>query len=59
MELTDGHIFLRLTQINSEIKRCFQMIEAILKEFGIQIDHLALSTRDKNNPDKFTPNDEL
>lgn len=59
MELTDAHIFLRTSQINSEIKRCFRMIEAILRDFGIKIDHLALSTRGGKNEDKFTPNNDL
>lgn len=48
MELTEGHIFLRVDQISSEIKRCFKMINEAIETFGIKIDHVALSTRSKD-----------
>ncbi|AZG68912.1 threonine--tRNA ligase [Mycoplasma struthionis] len=59
MDLTEGHIFVRPDQIKSEFKHLYQMIKQALHDFDIEIDHVSLSLRDKEDTEKFFDNDEM
>lgn len=53
MELTDSHIFVRLDQIKEEFKRCYYLIDEVLKTLNITIDYFSLSLRDSNDKEKY------
>ncbi|MBN0970895.1 threonine--tRNA ligase [Mycoplasma phocoeninasale] len=59
MDLTEGHVFVRIDQIKDEFKHLYKMIVQALKDFGIEIDHISLSLRDPNNSEKFFNDDNM
>ncbi|RMA77417.1 threonyl-tRNA synthetase [Metamycoplasma subdolum] len=59
MDLTEGHVFVRKDQIESEFKHLYKMIQQALKDFKIEIDHISLSLRDPNDKEKFFNDDEM
>jgi threonyl-tRNA synthetase len=50
----DAHIFCRTDQIKDEIMKIFDLCFEVYKKFGLEIDHIELSTR----PEKSTGSDE-
>ncbi len=59
MNLTDSHIFVTPSQLKSEFSHCFKLIKETLKTFNIEISYFSLSTRDKNNKEKYQGNDKI
>ena len=59
MELTEGHIFARLDQIELEFKNAFKLINEVLEKFKIKIDYVSLSLRDKNDKEKYFDDDRM
>ena len=59
MMLTEGHIFARHDQIESEFTNCYNLILEVLKKFDIQIDYVSLSLRDKNDKEKYFNDDKM
>ncbi|AXE60762.1 threonine--tRNA ligase [[Mycoplasma] phocae] len=59
MDLTEGHVFVRIDQIKDEFKHLYKMIVQALNDFKIEIDHISLSLRDPNNSEKFFSDDEM
>ncbi|MBN0919510.1 threonine--tRNA ligase [[Mycoplasma] gypis] len=59
MDLTEGHIFVRLDQIKDEFKHLYRMITQALKDFKVEVDHISLSLRDPEDKEKFFDNDEM
>ncbi|EGV00006.1 threonyl-tRNA synthetase [Mycoplasmopsis columbina SF7] len=59
MLLTEGHLFVREDQIESEIKLMYQLIQEILTIFKIEISYISLSLRDKNEKDKYFDDDQM
>ncbi|MGL5268794.1 MAG: threonine--tRNA ligase [Spiroplasma sp.] len=57
MELTDSHIFVRLDQIKEEFKRCYHLIDEVLKTLNIKIDYFSLSLRDSEDKEKYYNDD--
>jgi len=50
----DAHIFCREDQVKEEILKVFELCSQVYKKFGLEIDHIELSTR----PEKSTGSDE-
>lgn len=50
----DAHIFCREDQVKKEILKVFELCSQVYKKFGLEIDHIELSTR----PEKSTGSDE-
>lgn len=59
MELTDSHIFVRLDQMKTEFKRCYQLIAEVLATLNIKIDYLSLSLRDPADKEKYFNDDKM
>lgn len=59
MCLNDGHIFLKLEDINKEFTNILRMTERILNKFNIKLDYYRLSFRDQNNKEKYYPDDAM
>ena len=59
MELTEGHVFSRKDQIQSEIKMCYKLITEVLKKFKIKIHSLVLSLRDPLDKEKYFDDDKM
>lgn len=59
MELTDSHIFVRPDQIKEEFKRCYHLIDEVLKTLNIKIDYFSLSLRDPNDKEKYYNDDNM
>lgn len=59
MLLTEGHLFVREDQIEDEIKHMYKQIEETLKIFKINIKYISLSLRDKNDKEKYFPDDKM
>lgn len=59
MELTDSHIFVRLDQMKTEFKRCYQLIAEVLAILNINIDYLSLSLRDPADKEKYFNDDKM
>lgn len=59
MELTDSHIFVRSDQIKEEFKRCYYLIDEVLKTLNIKIDYFSLSLRDLNDKEKYYNDDSM
>ncbi len=58
MTLTDAHIFIQLSQVKNEFKRCYELIKEVLDDFNINIEYLSLSCRDKTK-DKYYDDDKM
>ncbi|WP_027120454.1 threonine--tRNA ligase [Mycoplasmopsis lipofaciens] len=59
MLLTEGHLFVREDQIESEIKLMYKLIKEMLSIFKIDISYISLSLRDKNNKEKYFADDNM
>ena len=59
MELTEGHIIARQDQIEQEFENAYKLIQEALTKFGIQIDYVSLSLRDKDDKEKFYDDDKM
>ncbi|UUD37239.1 Threonine--tRNA ligase [Mycoplasmopsis californica] len=59
MDLTEGHLFVTPEQIEQEVESMYKQINEILSVFKIQIDYISLSLRDKENKEKFFPDDKM
>jgi len=59
MQLTEGHVFVAHEQIKKEIAHGYKQIMEGLKKFEIEVDHVALSLRDKNDKEKYFDNDQM
>lgn len=59
MELTDSHIFVRPDQIKEEFKRCYHLIDEVLKTLNITIDYFSLSLRDSKDKEKYYNDDQM
>lgn len=59
MLLTEGHLFVRTDQIESEVKRMFLQIKEILSIFKIEISYISLSLRDPNDKEKYFNDDKM
>ena len=59
MQLVDTHTILMHSQINSEIKRVYNLIVKAHKVLGTSIYSVELSLRDPKNKEKFFDNDEM
>ncbi|WP_436359019.1 threonine--tRNA ligase [Mycoplasma sp. 480] len=59
MDLTEGHIFARKSQIVDEFKHLYKMIIETLNMFNIKLDYVSFSKRDPENKEKFFNNDEM
>jgi threonyl-tRNA synthetase len=59
MQLVDTHTILMHSQINSEIKRVYNLIVKAHKVLGTSIYSVELSLRDPKNKEKFFDNDKM
>ncbi|WP_240463524.1 threonine--tRNA ligase [Mycoplasma procyoni] len=59
MDLTEGHIFARKSQIISEFKHLYTMITEVLSQFDIKLDYVSFSKRDPENKEKFFQDDKM
>ncbi|AAT28054.1 threonine--tRNA ligase [[Mycoplasma] mobile] len=59
LQLTEGHIFARKSQIVDEFKHLYKMINEALSIFGIKIDYVSFSRRDPKDKEKFYQDDKL
>lgn len=59
MDLTEGHVFARISQIKEEFKHQYELIKHVLDVFNIEIDYVSFSTRDPENKEKFFDNDKF
>ena len=55
----DAHLFVRPDQIKEEFKRVVNLILDTYKDFGIKNYKFRLSLRDKNDTEKYFPDDEM
>ncbi len=59
MTLNDAHIFVKPDQIKDEFKRTVALMLAVYEDFGIKDYEFRLSYRDKDDKEKYFPNDEM
>lgn len=59
MTLNDAHIFVRADQIQEEFKRVTHLLFDVYKDFNITDFTCRLSYRDKENKEKYYPNDAM
>ncbi|EFF41725.1 threonine--tRNA ligase [Mycoplasmopsis alligatoris] len=59
MLLTEGHIFLRPDQIESEFKTMYALIKETLDLLKIKINYISLSLRDKEDKEKYFDDDKM
>ncbi len=53
MELTDSHIFLKMDQLETQLKEVYELIATTLDKFEIKIKYLELALHDPNDKDKY------
>lgn len=53
MELTDSHIFLKMDQLENQLKEVYELIASTLDKFEIKIKYLELALHDPNDKDKY------
>ncbi|MGY6171921.1 threonine--tRNA ligase [Candidatus Mycoplasma pogonae] len=59
MDLTEGHVFARVDQIETEFKHQYELIKEALKIFKIDVNYVSFSKRDPNDKAKFFQDDQL
>ncbi|UVD81984.1 threonine--tRNA ligase [Mycoplasma iguanae] len=59
MDLTEGHIFARVDQIEKEFVHQYKLIKEVLDFFKIKVDYISFSKRDKSDKEKFFNDDQL
>ena len=55
----DAHLFVRKDQIGEEFKKVVDLILDVYKDFGIENYKFRLSLRDKNDTEKYFPDDDM
>ena len=59
MTLNDAHIFVKPDQIKDEFKRTVHLMLEVYKDFGISDYEFRLSYRDREDKEKYFPNDDM
>ena len=59
MMLPDAHLFLRVDQLEAEIKKCFLEITQALADFQLPITSIVLACHDPAQADKYYPDPKM